>query len=95
MIMDKQGNVLSGATGEALDLYEQAVEAFNIYRGDPVAILDRAIESAPQFAMARILKAHLLALATEPAAAPEPAASGSIDAAGVRRLQPRSEPVAR
>ncbi len=69
MIMDKQGNVLSGATGEALVLYEQAVEAFNIYRGDPFAMLDRAIESAPEFAMARILKAHLLALATEPAAA--------------------------
>jgi tetratricopeptide (TPR) repeat protein len=71
MTTDKQGNVLWGATAEAADLFEQAVEAFNIYRGDPVAILDRAIETAPDFAMARILKAHLFGLATEPAAAKE------------------------
>lgn len=71
MITDKQGNVLSGATAEAADLFKQAVEAFNIYRGDPVGILDRAIEISPDFAMARILKAHLFGLATEPAAAKE------------------------
>jgi tetratricopeptide (TPR) repeat protein len=71
MTTDKQGNALSGATAEAADLFDQAVEAFNIYRGDPVAILDRAIETAPDFAMAHILKAHLFALATEPGATRE------------------------
>jgi tetratricopeptide (TPR) repeat protein len=71
MITDMQGNALSGATAEAADLFDRAVEAFNIYRGDPVAILGRAIESAPDFAMAHILKAHLFGLATEPGATRE------------------------
>ncbi len=68
MRTDKQGNALPGATPEAADLFDQAVAAFNIYRGDPVALLDRAMQAAPDFAMAHILKAHLLALATEPEA---------------------------
>lgn len=68
MKMDKQGNALSGATNEAADLFDQAVEAFNLYRGDPVGLLDRAIEAAPDFAMAHIMKAHLFGLATEPEA---------------------------
>lgn len=66
MIEDRQGNPLTGATAEAAALFDRAVEAFNIYRGDPVALADGAIEAAPQFAMAHILKAHLLALSTEP-----------------------------
>lgn len=66
MITDKQGNTLPGATHESAGLFDQAVEAFNIYRGDPFALLDAALEITPDFAMARVLKAHLLALATEP-----------------------------
>lgn len=66
MTIDRQGNAVSGATAEAVELYDRAVEAFNIYRGDPVGLLDQAIETAPGFAMAHIVKAHLLGLATEP-----------------------------
>ncbi|MCG8695718.1 MAG: hypothetical protein MI806_31285, partial [Minwuiales bacterium] len=73
MVTDRQGNSLSGATGEAAALFDQAVEAFNIYRGDPVALVDQAIEAAPDFGMAHIFKAHLYALATEPEAAAEAA----------------------
>ncbi|MBY8978380.1 tetratricopeptide repeat protein [Rhodobacteraceae bacterium NNCM2] len=71
MITDLRGNMLSGATSEASGLFDQAVEAFNIYRGDPVALLDQAVEAAPDFAMAHILKAHLFGLATEPEATRE------------------------
>ncbi|WP_262270039.1 tetratricopeptide repeat protein [Microvirga yunnanensis] len=71
MMMDKQGNPLTGATVEAVTLFDEAVEAFNLYRSDPVALLDKAIKAAPDFAMARILKAHLFALATEPDATGE------------------------
>ena len=71
MTTDRQGNSLSGATAEAVKLFDQAVEAFNIYRGDPVALLDNALKVAPDFAMAHILKAHLFALATEPDATNE------------------------
>ncbi|MGF1622412.1 MAG: tetratricopeptide repeat protein [Rhodomicrobiaceae bacterium] len=71
MITDAQGNNLSGATSEAAVLFDRAVEAFNLYRGDPVGLLDSAIEAAPDFAMAHIMKAHLFGLATEPEATSE------------------------
>lgn len=65
---DRQGNTLSGANLAAVELFDEAVEAFSLYRGDPVALLEKAIELAPDFAMAHILKAHMFALATEPEA---------------------------
>lgn len=71
MHADAQGNALSGATSEAASLFDAALEAFNIYRGDPVGIADQAIAIAPEFAMAHILKAHLFGLATEPEATRE------------------------
>jgi tetratricopeptide (TPR) repeat protein len=69
--IDAQGNGLSGATSEAARLFDAAIEAFNIYRGDPVGLADKAVAIAPDFAMAHILKAHLLGLATEPQATKE------------------------
>jgi tetratricopeptide (TPR) repeat protein len=69
MITDAQGHTLTGATTEAAIHYEQAVTAFNRYRGDPMAALESATDAAPGFAMAHLLKAHLMAIATEPAAA--------------------------
>ncbi len=71
MLTDRQGNTLTGATAEAVGHFDAAVEAFNIYRGDPVALADEAIRAAPRFAMAHILKAYLFGLATEPAATVE------------------------
>jgi len=71
MSTDRQGNSLSGATPAAVDAYDEAVTAFNLYRGDPVARLDEAIVQAPAFAMAHLLKAWLYAVATEPEAAVE------------------------
>ena len=68
MQTDRQGNQLAGATALAAERFGEAVEAFNVYRGDPVALLDEAIEDAPDFAMAPITKAYLLGLATEPEA---------------------------
>lgn len=66
MVSDLQGNSLSGATTAALDLYEGANRAFNLYRGDPIGLIDGAIQAAPDFAMAHILKAYLYGVATEP-----------------------------
>ena len=68
MLADQQGYPLSGATVETVDLYNQAIEGFNLYRGDPFEALDKAIQLAPSFAMVHILKAYLYAVATEPAA---------------------------
>jgi hypothetical protein len=47
MMTDRQGNALSGATAEAVGLFDQAVEAFNIYRGDPITLLDKAARRRP------------------------------------------------
>ncbi|WP_163558008.1 tetratricopeptide repeat protein [Halomonas sp. NO4] len=69
MLTDRQGNPLPGATAETLTLYNRAIDAFNIYRGDPVTPLDQAIQAAPDFIMARLARAYLFALATEPDAA--------------------------
>lgn len=71
MNFDPQENLLSGANAEAIVHFDQAIAAFNIYRGDPVALIDQAIAAAPDFAMAYILKAYLFALATEPDATTE------------------------
>lgn len=79
MLRDPQDHPLSGATAAALAHYEAGAFAFNIYRGDPVGELDSAIAAAPGFVMARLLKAHLYALATEPEAAA--AARAMVDAA--------------
>ena len=66
MIKDLQGNRISEASAEAVDYYDQAVAAFNIYSGDPFSLVNKAIEVSPGFAMAHIFKAYLLGLATEP-----------------------------
>ena len=68
MPTDRQGNALPGATSGAAELFDQALDAFNLYRGDPVGLLDRALETAPAFTMAQITKAHILGLSTEPKA---------------------------
>ena len=60
-----------GVNAAAIEHFDAAVRAFNIYRGDPVALADQAIEAAPDFAMAHILKAYLFGLATEPEATAE------------------------
>lgn len=67
MLKDAQGNSLAGAGIEASAAFDRAVEAFNLYRGDPMSLLNQAVEASPDFAMAHLMKAYLLALATEPA----------------------------
>ena len=63
---DLQGNRIFQASAEAVDYYNQAVSAFNIYTGDPFSLVGKAVEISPDFAMAHIFKAYLLGLATEP-----------------------------
>jgi tetratricopeptide (TPR) repeat protein len=71
MLTDQQGNAVKGATAEAVGFFDQGIEAFNLYRGDPLALLDQAVGQAPEFVMAHIAKAWILGLATEPAATAE------------------------
>ena len=71
MLADKQSNIVWNATPEAVRYFDEALHSFNIYRGDPLGALDHAIALAPAFANAHLLKAFILALATEPAATAE------------------------
>ena len=71
MITDRQDNGCTGATAEAMEHYDRAIEQFNIYRGDPPAELDHAMAAAPDFVMAYLAKAHLMVFAAEPAATAE------------------------
>jgi len=66
MIQDAQGHHLSGATTEAATIYDQAARAFNLVSGDSLGLFDRAIEGAPDFAMAYLGKAWVFALANDP-----------------------------
>lgn len=82
MPTDRQGNQLTGASAEAAERFSAAVEAFNVYQGDPIALLDEAMEHAPDFVMAPILKAYLMGLATEP----EATASGKAILGHVKQM---------
>jgi hypothetical protein len=68
---DRQGLPLSGASPEAARLFDQALRELNLYRGDPLGTIDRALAMTPEFVMAHVLKAYLFGLATEPGAAAE------------------------
>jgi len=50
---------MSGANAKSLEVYERALRALNIYRGDPVAIIDEALAGQPDFAMGNILRAQV------------------------------------
>ena len=66
MIKDAQGQAISGATAEAVALYDRAVRAFNLGYGDPVRLFDAAREASPNFTMAHLAKAWLFVLANDP-----------------------------
>src|ERR1700733_3568054 len=66
MIRDAQGQEISGATAEAVALYDQAVRAFNLGYGDPAGLFDAAREASPNFNMAHLAKAWLFVLANDP-----------------------------
>ena len=58
---DKRGIAFSAGDAASLEIYERALAAFNLYRGDPVAIIDEALEAAPDFVMGGIFRAHMFA----------------------------------
>ncbi len=49
---DQRGVDASSDNSQSLEIYERALRAFNTYRGDPVAIIDEALETDPDFVYA-------------------------------------------
>src|SRR5215475_596841 len=70
MFQDIRGLVLSGATAASLPHYEKAVHELNLFTGDPVATVDKALTENPDFVMAHALRAWLHLVGTEPAGLP-------------------------
>lgn len=63
---DYAGYPVSGANAESVERYEQAAHALRCLIGDPVSLVERAIEARPQMTMAHVLKGWLHLLGTEP-----------------------------
>jgi len=62
---DHRGLTLTGATDNAITLYEKAIGEFQCYSGDPVTSVDAALADSPDFAMAHILRAYLFITGTD------------------------------
>src|SRR6187402_3204255 len=67
MLQDRYGNPLSTRSRAAVDKYNTALELIRLYRGDPIAALDAAIEEDPNFAMAWAARATVLVQQTDKA----------------------------
>jgi tetratricopeptide (TPR) repeat protein len=67
MLKDRYDNRVSTTQADALGHYNDALEMLCLYRGDPVAALDRAIEADPDFGGAWAARAGLLAQQTDKA----------------------------
>jgi tetratricopeptide (TPR) repeat protein len=58
--LDTRGAPISTTDKPTLDLFEEALRQFQSYAGDPIATLDRALETRPDFAMGHALRAAAL-----------------------------------
>ncbi|MBK8157860.1 MAG: tetratricopeptide repeat protein [Rhodospirillaceae bacterium] len=56
---DLRGEPISTQNAGSLEIFERALHALNVYRGDPVAIIDEALALEPDFVMGHILRAHV------------------------------------
>jgi len=59
MTEDRRGVAVSLGDSASLEIYEKALRAFNIYRGDPVVIIDAALAAAPDFISDEIFRAYM------------------------------------
>lgn len=65
MITDLYGNPLSTGSHEAQEHFDRALKLIRTYHGDPIAPLDAALDADPQFGLAWITRAILLAQTTD------------------------------
>jgi tetratricopeptide (TPR) repeat protein len=87
MLKDRYGNPASTNSQAALAKYNDALDLIRVYRGDPVAALDAALEEDPDFGGAWAARAGLLVQQTDKAYLDE--AFKSIRAGGAARLNDR------
>jgi tetratricopeptide (TPR) repeat protein len=68
---DARGVPMSSDNPKSLAVYESALRAFNVYRGDPVAIIDEALAEDPDFVMGHVLRAAVLVTMWEKSVVPK------------------------
>ena len=68
---DRRGTPVSTANTQSLDIYETALSALNRYRGDPIAVIDPALEADPDFVMGHVLRAEMHVTMWERSIVPE------------------------
>ena len=68
---DRRGVPVSTGLPQSLETYETALRAFNTYRGDPIAVIDTALEVDPDFVMGHILRAEVHVTMWERSVVPE------------------------
>jgi tetratricopeptide (TPR) repeat protein len=74
-MQDSRGVSVSTGNPKSMAVYEKALSAFNVYHGDPVAIIDEALAADPDFVMGHVLKASVLATMWERSVMPKIAES--------------------
>ena len=57
---DQRGLALSSGTAASHEVFERALAALNVYRGDAVAIIEEALAVDPDFVMGHVLRAEVL-----------------------------------
>ncbi|WP_380872749.1 tetratricopeptide repeat protein 38 family protein [Sphingomonas sp. DBB INV C78] len=65
MLKDRYGNAVSTASPTALAHYDEALLLMRLYRGDPIAALDKALEEDPGFTAAWAARAAILVQQTD------------------------------
>ncbi len=72
---DQRGLPADTGNPQSLEIYETALRALNTYRGDPVAIIDTALQDDPDFVMGHVLRAAVHMTMWEKSIVPEMEAS--------------------
>jgi len=65
MLNDIYGNPVSTSSRAALAKFDEALRQIRTFHGDPIATLDAALEHDPQFALANVTRAIVLAQVTD------------------------------
>ena len=65
-VKDIHGHALTGATAAAAEHYQQALDAYHRYGGQPMKHLARALADSPRFVMAWLLQAYMTGVGTDP-----------------------------
>ncbi len=68
---DQRGEAFSSGTAASHEIFERALAALNVYRGDAVAIIDEALSADPDFVMGHVLRAEVMITMWERSVLPE------------------------